>query len=100
MEGADKKCAAPGIGRRLKFDRLVKFAAVRAAGTVHIRIIGVNVTALLAAEDLVLARGGFEVSLAEFLIDPHGTECAQQDGDIAENKFRKRHFREWRKRCW
>lgn len=68
----------PSLRFLLKHNRLVQFAALRAARAVHVRVVRINVAALLAAEDPVLRVRRAEAAAAHFGIDPQTTQRAEQ----------------------
>ena len=68
----------------LKHNRLVQFAALGAARAVHVRVVGIDVAALLAAENPVLGVSRPEPAPAHFGINPQTTQRAKQDGHINE----------------
>jgi len=75
-------------GRQLsnsKFNRLVQSAALRTARTVHICVIGVNITAIFAAEDPVLGVRRPETSPADLGKNPKPKQRAERQRHININ---------------
>lgn len=70
----------------LKHNRFVQFAALDAARAVHVRVIGIDVTASLAAKNPVLRVRRAEAAAAHFGIDPHNAQRAEQQGHINHNQ--------------
>ncbi len=54
-----------------ELDRFVHLPALRATRTVHVGVVGIDVAATAAAEDVVLARGRLEAPPAQLGIDAH-----------------------------
>jgi hypothetical protein len=69
-----------------KRHRLVQFAALQAAGTIHVRVVGVNEAAFGAAEHAVFRVRRAEPAAAHFGINPQATERAEQAGHVKDDE--------------
>jgi hypothetical protein len=67
---------------KLERHRLVHLAALRAAGTVHVRVVGINEAAFCAAEHAVFGIGRTKPAAAHFGINPQNAQGTEQDGHI------------------
>jgi hypothetical protein len=56
---------------------LVQFAALEAAGAVHVRIVGIDEAAFRAAEHAVFRMSRAEPAAAHFRINPQAAERAE-----------------------
>ena len=72
---------------QLKFDWFVQFAALGTAGTVDVRVVGVNVAAIFAAEDPVLRTSRTEAVPAHFRINSKTAQGAQQSRHVNHYKY-------------
>jgi hypothetical protein len=70
----------------LKRHRLVQFAALQAAGTVHVRIVGIDEAAFRAAEHAVFRVRRAKPATAHFGINPQATKRNQQARHINHDK--------------
>jgi hypothetical protein len=65
---------------------LVQFAALQAAGTVHVRVVGIDEAAFRAAEHVVFRMSRAEPAAAHFGINPEDAKRAEQARHINHNK--------------
>jgi hypothetical protein len=65
---------------------------LRAPGTIHIRVIGINVAAFLAPENSVLTGRRLETPPPKLRIDAHGDEAREQNHHVEQNQVRDGHF--------
>ena len=70
----------------LELNRLIHPSALRAARTIHIRVIGINVAATAAPEDAVLGRRRLKAPAAQLGVDSHARDAAQQSHEIGEDQ--------------
>src|SRR5437667_10605319 len=70
-----------------EFDRLVHEAALRAAGAIHIRIIGINIATARATENAVIAWPRLKSTTPKLRINADTCQARQQDDDISENQI-------------
>ena len=77
--------------KRLKSNRVVQLPALRTPRAIDVRIIGIDVMALFAPEDMVLALDGSEAPLPLPLIKRKQTERAQRGGDVEGDERIGRH---------
>src|SRR5207247_1061646 len=54
---------------QLELDRLVQRAALGAARSIHVGVVGVNESAFVTTKDMILARGRAEALLPSLVID-------------------------------
>src|SRR5207244_1037461 len=69
-----------------KLDRLIHPSALGAARTVHIRIIGIDVAAAGATEDVVFRGGRLEAAAPEFRINRQARKRGQQQNHVSQNE--------------
>src|ERR1035437_1261874 len=77
-------------------DGLVHLSALRATGTVNVRIVGIDVTAAAAAEDVVFALGRFEAPPAKLGVNAHPGKTSQEDNDVSKKQARDGHAQSFR----
>ena len=70
----------------LERHRLVQFAALQAAGTIHVRVVGIDEAAFGAAEHTVFRVRRTEPAPAHLGINPQATERAEQAGHIKDDE--------------
>jgi hypothetical protein len=66
----------------LKPDRLIRLAALRAAGAIDIGVVCVNIAATAATEDPIFARSRLESASPQLRVDRHARQSAEQDHHI------------------
>src|ERR1019366_5238457 len=84
-------------------DSLVHLPALRATGAVHVRIVGIDVAAAAAAEDVVFALRRFKAPPAKLRVNAQPGKAGQQDHDVSQNQARDGHaqsFRDLPPGCW
>src|SRR5579872_3195553 len=72
--------------RDLEFNRVVQPPALRTARTVHIRVVGINQAALLAAKNMVFAGRRPEPPAAHFRIYREPGKCRKQRNYISQDE--------------
>ncbi len=82
---------ATGLKPLLERDGFVHFAAVGAAGTVHIGIIRIDGAAVFAAEDFVLGMGGAKAAAAHFRENADRAKRAQAECHINDQQAIRAH---------
>jgi hypothetical protein len=78
-----------------KLDGFVHATALGAAGTVHIRVIGINQTAFAAAENPVFWMRGTKAAAPEFGKNAHGAEGSKCQCDVQHKHMRDTHGGRW-----
>jgi CO/xanthine dehydrogenase FAD-binding subunit len=79
-------CNKPFMSGKLERHRLVHFAALQAAGTVHIRVVGIHEAAFGAAEHAVFRVRRAEPAAAHFGINPQAAQRAEQTRHIKDDE--------------
>jgi hypothetical protein len=74
--------SAFGFRPCLKTDRLIRPAALGAAGAIDVGVVCVNIAATPATEDTIFARSRLESAAAQFRVDRHDRQSAEQDHDV------------------
>ena len=69
-----------------ELEGFVQLPALRAAGAVHVGVVGIDEVAVLAAEDAVFAGSRLETAAALFHIERHGGQRPQERGHVGENE--------------
>src|SRR5262249_7772286 len=85
---------------RLKSDGFVQGAALRATGAVHVRVIRIDIGAIDAAEDVVVARCRTEPALTLLRVNREDGDRAQQPGNITQHYGLGSHIRIVRRSSW
>jgi len=90
---------APRITHSSKLDRLIQLPALRTARTIHVRIIRVNVTALFAAINCILAGRGFETPLTQLRVNHNSRQRAERGEKVSQDESRNSHFKAASRKC-
>ena len=70
---------------KLEFDGLVERAALLAARTVHVRIVGINIPALFTTKNVVGAGRRTETLLTLLVIYGDGGECRKKNHHVSHD---------------
>lgn len=85
----------------LKFDGVVRLAALGTPGTIHVCVIGVNIATATAAKDPVLGLRRLKAATAQLSVDGHACQTTQHDQDIGKNEIWHGHItKELQARWW
>lgn len=77
-----------------ELNRIVHFSTLRTPRALDIGIVGVNVAAVLAAEDTVFAGSRIESAAAQLGIDRGNGHPRQQDDNVGQDQMRRGHLKE------
>jgi hypothetical protein len=75
----------------LEFDGLIHSPALRAARAVHVRVVGIDISATPAPEDVVLGSRRLKSPPAQLAVNSQAGDPAEQDHYVSQDQVRNRH---------